>query len=86
MLFQVWSETPIGYKGSANFLTGIGGFLQTLINGYAGISFQIDNNMAKMLIKHTYLPQNITHLTIKGRYREANAFQILISKLYIHFP
>lgn len=32
--FGVWTETPLG--GTTNFVTGAGGFLQALINGYGG--------------------------------------------------
>ena len=33
--FQVWRETPTG--GAINFLTGAGGFLQSVIFGYGGL-------------------------------------------------
>ena len=33
--FQVWSEET-GGLGAVNFLTGMGGFLQALMNGYVG--------------------------------------------------
>lgn len=33
--FLVWTETPSG--NAANFITGAGGFLQTVLFGYAGI-------------------------------------------------
>lgn len=33
--FNVWTETPTG--GAVNFLTGAGGFLQSVIFGYAGL-------------------------------------------------
>lgn len=33
--FKVWSETPTG--GAVNFITGAGGFLQTIWAGYGGI-------------------------------------------------
>lgn len=35
MPFQVWTETPNG--GATNFITGAGGFLQTVLSGYPGI-------------------------------------------------
>ena len=30
--FNVWTETPTG--GAVNFITGAGGFMQGIINGY----------------------------------------------------
>jgi len=42
--FKVWSETPLGFEGSANFLTGIGGFLQALIFGYGALDFGRTND------------------------------------------
>ncbi|XP_055339446.1 protein-glucosylgalactosylhydroxylysine glucosidase-like [Paramacrobiotus metropolitanus] len=39
--FGVWSENP-GGQGALNFLTGMGGFLQAVINGYGGIRLRAD--------------------------------------------
>jgi trehalose/maltose hydrolase-like predicted phosphorylase len=44
--FHVWSETPQGNAG--NFITGAGGFLQTLVQGYPGLritdsAIRVDN-------------------------------------------
>eukprot|EP01125_Pyxidicula_operculata_P013065 TRINITY_DN4317_c0_g2_i1.p1 TRINITY_DN4317_c0_g2~~TRINITY_DN4317_c0_g2_i1.p1 ORF type:complete len:701 (-),score=160.28 TRINITY_DN4317_c0_g2_i1:239-2341(-) len=33
--YMVWTETPTG--GTVNFITGAGGFLQAVLNGYGGI-------------------------------------------------
>lgn len=38
--FYVWSETPFG--GATNFITGAGGFLQTVIFGYTGVRIEKD--------------------------------------------
>ena len=38
--FQVWTETPRG--GTVNFITGAGGFLQSVIFGYGGVRIQQD--------------------------------------------
>uniref|UniRef100_A0A2M4ACX0 Protein-glucosylgalactosylhydroxylysine glucosidase n=1 Tax=Anopheles triannulatus TaxID=58253 RepID=A0A2M4ACX0_9DIPT len=35
--FHVWSENGDGADGAGNFITGAGGFLQSVINGYAGV-------------------------------------------------
>ncbi|XP_033150831.1 LOW QUALITY PROTEIN: protein-glucosylgalactosylhydroxylysine glucosidase [Drosophila busckii] len=63
--FKVWSETPRGYAGSANFLTGIGGFLQALLNGYGGLDFIIDDNQPTMLLRNTNVPPLIDQVTVK---------------------
>merc|ERR1712232_1326196 len=38
--FDVWTETPFG--GATNFITGAGGFLQTVIFGYNGVQIGKD--------------------------------------------
>jgi hypothetical protein len=38
--YYTWTETRNG-DGAANFLTGIGGFLQSLVNGYLGLRVQL---------------------------------------------
>ncbi|KAM7351711.1 protein-glucosylgalactosylhydroxylysine glucosidase isoform 1-T1 [Cochliomyia hominivorax] len=76
--FKVWSETKIGYQGSANFLTGIGGFLQTIIYGYGGIRYQLQNNTAKMFIKRTYLMPHTHQLTLKGIKFASSEFKLKI--------
>uniref|UniRef100_A0A8D8GXX5 Protein-glucosylgalactosylhydroxylysine glucosidase n=1 Tax=Culex pipiens TaxID=7175 RepID=A0A8D8GXX5_CULPI len=35
--YNVWSENGDGTDGAGNFITGAGGFLQSVINGYAGV-------------------------------------------------
>ncbi|KAI8125500.1 Protein-glucosylgalactosylhydroxylysine glucosidase [Lucilia cuprina] len=76
--FKVWSETKLGFEGSANFLTGIGGFIQAIIHGYGGIRFQLENNLSKMIIKHTYLMNNTKQLTIKGIKFANSSFELIV--------
>jgi hypothetical protein len=38
--FDVWRETPDGEDGAINFLTGAGGFLQSVLSGYGGVRVQ----------------------------------------------
>ncbi|OWA53235.1 Acid trehalase-like protein 1 [Hypsibius exemplaris] len=40
--FGVWSEVPNG-GGALNFLTGMGGYLQAIVNGYAGVRLMADH-------------------------------------------
>ncbi|XP_023301582.2 protein-glucosylgalactosylhydroxylysine glucosidase [Lucilia cuprina] len=76
--FKVWSETKLGFEGSANFLTGIGGFIQAIIHGYGGIRFQLEKNLSKMIIKHTYLMNNTKQLTIKGIKFANSSFELIV--------
>ncbi|XP_037810155.1 protein-glucosylgalactosylhydroxylysine glucosidase isoform X2 [Lucilia sericata] len=76
--FKVWSETKLGFEGSANFLTGIGGFIQAIIHGYGGIRFQLENNSSKMIIKQTYLMNNTKQLTIKGIKFANSSFELIV--------
>ncbi|XP_016980794.1 protein-glucosylgalactosylhydroxylysine glucosidase isoform X2 [Drosophila rhopaloa] len=64
--FKVWSETPLGYEGSANFLTGIGGFLQTLIFGYGGLDFGRVGDQFSMIIRRTLTPPNVDEIHINS--------------------
>uniref|UniRef100_A0A1A9WXQ2 Protein-glucosylgalactosylhydroxylysine glucosidase n=1 Tax=Glossina brevipalpis TaxID=37001 RepID=A0A1A9WXQ2_9MUSC len=65
--FKVWSETSFDFKGSSNFLTGIGGFLQSIVYGYAGIRFHIDSKgRSQMLLKRSHLLPKVKLFTVKG--------------------
>lgn len=57
--FDVWRETPNG--GVANFLTGAGGYLQTLAFGYPGLRF---NDTALTL--NPYMLENGNIVSIRG--------------------
>jgi hypothetical protein len=56
---QVWTETPDG--NAVNFITGAGGFLQTMINGYPG--FRITENGLTFLPK---CPENAKTIKIRS--------------------
>ncbi|XP_045486467.1 protein-glucosylgalactosylhydroxylysine glucosidase [Pieris rapae] len=60
--FKVWSELRRPDVGAVNFFTGMGGFLQALIFGYAGISVKLD----KITINRPQLPPEATRFRIKG--------------------
>ncbi|XP_061397704.1 protein-glucosylgalactosylhydroxylysine glucosidase [Musca vetustissima] len=64
--FKVWSETEIGFNGSTNFLTGIGGFLQSIIFGYAGIQFEMRDNITQMSIRNPATLPGTNELNISG--------------------
>ncbi|XP_041984111.1 protein-glucosylgalactosylhydroxylysine glucosidase-like isoform X1 [Aricia agestis] len=60
--FKIWSELRSPNVGAVNFLTGMGGFLQSLVFGYAGISLNLDT----LKITKPQLPPASTKFTIKG--------------------
>jgi protein-glucosylgalactosylhydroxylysine glucosidase len=57
---QVWTESPGG--GAVNFITGAGGFLQTIINGYAGL--RVSEN--GLYFKTPKCPEYAESFRIKG--------------------
>uniref|UniRef100_A0A182K3N7 Glycoside hydrolase family 65 central catalytic domain-containing protein n=1 Tax=Anopheles christyi TaxID=43041 RepID=A0A182K3N7_9DIPT len=56
--FNVWSENGDGADGAGNFITGAGGFLQSLINGYAGVRLR----HGMLVINNPRLPPGTTRL------------------------
>lgn len=60
--FQVWTETPDG--NAVNFITGAGGFLQTLLNGYAGLRIVEDNGGG--LAAHPKCIEQATGMKVRG--------------------
>lgn len=60
--FNVWSEAPPGTNGAGNFITGAGGFLQSIINGYGGVRLHFD----RLEITKTLVPPGTTNLTFNG--------------------
>lgn len=66
MFSKIWSETEIGFPGSANFLTGIGGFLQSILFGYAGIKFDMSEHISQMSIQNASVLPGTNELNISG--------------------
>jgi protein-glucosylgalactosylhydroxylysine glucosidase len=60
--FNVWNEVVEGEIGATNFITGAGGFLQTIFNGFMGIRVHWD----RLEIKNSKLPDNCTAIKIAG--------------------
>ena len=58
--FQVWTETPTG--GTVNFITGCGGFLQSVVFGYPTMRLH-DEFMA---FEKPVLPSNVTAITMRN--------------------
>ncbi|KAG5684457.1 hypothetical protein PVAND_013691 [Polypedilum vanderplanki] len=72
--FNVWSENQPGTPGAGNFITGAGGFLQSVINGYAGIRLHFDY----LSITNFYTPVNSSALVLNGITYLYNRFSIRI--------
>lgn len=78
---QVWTELQRPDVGAANFFTGMGGFLQTLMFGYAGLGVQLD----RLEVTRPQLPAGATRFKIRG-WRNLNLnTKKNKKKLRIHF-
>lgn len=60
--FNVWSEVVEGEEGATNFITGAGGFLQTIFNGFLGIRL----NLNSLEIRNPRLPETCERIFVKG--------------------
>ncbi len=59
--FKVWTETQSGV-GAVNFITGAGGFLQTLLFGYGGLRV----HPYHLQFENTFLPPGTDALSLIG--------------------
>jgi trehalose/maltose hydrolase-like predicted phosphorylase len=59
--FQVWTEGADG-GGCISFLTGAGGFLQSVINGYLGVRLGAES----LILRPVAPPGNATALAVRG--------------------
>lgn len=73
--FQVWSEVIPGESGAGNFITGAGGFLQSLINGYGGVRLHFDS----LTITNFFVPPETTSLHFNGLTYLNNRFSLNIT-------
>ncbi|ODN03634.1 Acid trehalase-like protein 1, partial [Orchesella cincta] len=60
--FKIWTATEPPKLGAVNYLTGMGGFLQSIISGYAGFRLFPE----KILFYKPRLPPNTTKLQLTG--------------------
>ncbi|XP_028165174.1 protein-glucosylgalactosylhydroxylysine glucosidase isoform X1 [Ostrinia furnacalis] len=60
--FKVWTELRRPNVGAVNFFTGMGGFLQTLVFGYAGVRVHLD----RLEITRPQLPPEATKFRVRG--------------------
>eukprot|EP01065_Artemidia_motanka_P002399 TRINITY_DN11142_c0_g1_i1.p1 TRINITY_DN11142_c0_g1~~TRINITY_DN11142_c0_g1_i1.p1 ORF type:complete len:463 (+),score=98.55 TRINITY_DN11142_c0_g1_i1:870-2258(+) len=69
--FKVWTELADG-GGCVNFITGAGGFLQSVLNGYAGIRVHRDS---LALLPHRP-PGNVTEISVRGVHWRGSRLQV----------
>lgn len=74
--FKIWNEAIPTSPGCGNFLTGSGGFLQSIINGYGGVRLHFD----RMTIKNFYVPEGSNNLTFNGITYLGGRFSLLVTK------
>lgn len=77
--FNVWTETPQG--GAVNFITGAGGFLQSVWAGYFGIRYQFPEDDGDATIfslrARPSVPANVTRFALRGLRLGGNQFDLL---------
>ena len=71
--FKVWNEAITG--GAGNFITGAGGFLQSVINGYGGVRLHFD----RLTISNFYVPPYSSALEFNGITYLNNRFSLSIT-------
>jgi hypothetical protein len=74
--FEVWTEQPTG--GTTNFITGAGGFLQTVLFGYGGLRIHDDH----LTITPTLI-EGVSSMTIRGIWYRGSSFTIDYNKTAI---
>lgn len=76
--FNVWNEAAEGIDpyAAGNFITGAGGFLQTIFNGFFGIRIHLDF----LEIKSPQLPTNVTSMKLRGIKYLKSSFEIKLTK------
>ena len=81
LFWQIWTEVKNGV-GAVNFITGAGGFLQSLIYGYAGIRI----HPYSMSIKsRTVLPPSTERMILKGLTYLSTKFDLAITQTEFKF-
>lgn len=71
---QIWTENAQGFQGAVNFITGMGGFLQSILNGYFGIRVRRD----KFEFKPNPIPNSDSY-TIRNMRYLGNIFDASVS-------
>lgn len=81
--FNVWSEVVEGETGAINFITGAGGFLQTIFNGFLGLRLHINH----LEIRNPRRPTSLENLQVKGFSYLHSKFQLSLktNKTFLEF-
>lgn len=74
--FNVWNEVVEGETGATNFMTGAGGFLQAIFNGFMGIRVHLD----RLEIKNPKLPESCSIVKIAGFSFLKSKFELKLDK------
>lgn len=74
--FKVWSEVTPEFSGAGNFITGAGGFLQSVLNGYGGVRLHFDS----LTISNFYVPPYSSALMFNGITFLNNRFSLKITE------
>lgn len=61
---EVVADAADANAGAHNFLTGAGGFLQSLFAGYAGLKVRLDG----LHVDRPRLPANVSRLSLTGMF------------------
>lgn len=74
--FNVWNEVVEDEIGATNFITGAGGFLQTILSGFLGIRLHLD----RMEIINPRLPVSCSSLGVKGLSYKNSKFELMVKR------
>jgi protein-glucosylgalactosylhydroxylysine glucosidase len=72
--FQVWTETVTG--GAVNFITGAGGFVQSVVFGYAGVRIVKD----KLTLTPQQMPPDTDGITLHGLHYRGQRLTLTASR------
>lgn len=75
--FNVWNEAAEGIDGYAgNFITGAGGFLQTIFNGFFGMRIHLEY----LEVRKPQLAGNVTRMRVCGIKYLKSTFELTVNK------
>lgn len=75
--FNVWNEVVANGTGATNFITGAGGFLQTIFNGYLGLRYHLDR---LEIIKPKLPLVNVTRIYVRGFTYLSSKFSLKVER------
>ena len=69
---HAWPALYCCFAGHSNFITGAGGFLQNIVQGWAGVRIEAD----AMTIRHPTLPPTVTSVKLRSMQYRGVAFSV----------